>query len=135
VSAQQRAFDPGPALAGLSDRQTIVLQYLQANPQGARAIDAGNHLHRAKRNPCLYCSDGRTCAYASRDALDVLKSLRDRQLVRYRGRLGVWQAVVVDRRIVIRRPRVGMIRPNTGRYWSASWMSTTGGQSPRCPTV
>jgi hypothetical protein len=94
TAQQQRAFDPGPALANLSDRQTIVLTYLQQNPDGVRAIDAGNHLHRVKRNPCLYCSDGRTCAYASRDALELLRSLRDRQVARYRGRLGVWQAVV-----------------------------------------
>jgi hypothetical protein len=94
TAQQQRAFDPGPALANLSDRQTIVLTYLQQNPQGARAIDAGNHLHRVKANPCLYCSETRTCQFARPSVLGVLDSLRDRQLVRYRGRLGVWQAVV-----------------------------------------
>lgn len=69
-------FAPPLADGNLSQRQQIIYDLLQSSPNGVRAIDAGNHLHRTKTNPCLYCSDLVTCAFASRDANQVLDSLR-----------------------------------------------------------
>jgi hypothetical protein len=92
-------FPLPPATANLSDRQSIVLAYLQAHPDGRRAIDVGNWLHREKANACPVCSEGTTCRWASGDANDVLrdsgpKGLRARGLVRYRRDPQVWVALV-----------------------------------------
>lgn len=76
MTTQPRLLDPGIADGNLSQRQAIIYEYLQANPSGAFTIDIGRHLHRTKPNPCLYCSVDRTCQYASRDANQVLDSLR-----------------------------------------------------------
>lgn len=98
-------FAPPLADGNLSQRQQIIYDLLQSEPKGVRAIDAGNHLHRTKTNPCLYCSDERTCQYAARDANQVLDSLRGspqdpkaRRLVVRRRETGRWQ--------LVNRPRV-----------------------------
>ena len=93
-------FPLGPALGNLSARQEIVFELLQAFPSGVRAIEAGNYLHRVKTNPCLYCSEERTCQYASRDANDILRSLSRPTEANPRGRglaihrkSGLWQSL------------------------------------------
>ena len=98
MNTQPRLLDPGTADGNLGSRQQIIYNLLKENPKGVRAIDAGNHLHRVKSNPCLYCSDKTTCADAARDANQVLDSLRGspgdpkaRRLVVRKQDSGRWQ--------------------------------------------
>ncbi len=86
-------FPLPPATAGLTDRQTIILELLQQHPDGLRAIDLGRHLHIERG--CPTCTPNRTCQYATRDANQVLATMgtSTRQLV-IRRRSGLWEALV-----------------------------------------
>lgn len=91
MNAQQRAFDPGPALGNLTDRQACALTILQAHPEGLRSIDLGRELHIALAT-CRFCTPTVWCRFAHSSGEEVGKALRARGLARKpRGR---WVSLV-----------------------------------------
>lgn len=90
MTAQQRAFDPGPATGNLNPRQQLFLDLLRDTPEGLRSIDLGREIH-IQLASCAYCQDNRLCSFAFGEGERIGKSLRDRDLAIKRKASGKWQ--------------------------------------------
>jgi hypothetical protein len=79
MTAQRQAFDPGPALGNLTDREQTAIQLLQARPHGVTSTELGVHIHTTLGVPCA-CSPASICRWAMTDGETVGKQLRRRKV-------------------------------------------------------
>lgn len=91
---QLALVDVSPTLK-LTAQQQLVLAALQRAPDGLHADECGALAHTIMESRWRHSADDR-CQFCGSRGLQILHSLRDKGLVRYRARLKVWQATSLE---------------------------------------